>query len=114
MLSGIGPAKQLAKVGIAAVIDAPDVGNNLQDQTILTLQYQVNGTTLSSFLRDEAAVGAALAQWTENRTGIAAGNTVVNTIGYLRLPSNSPLFKSGDPAAGPESAHYQLAFLVRS
>ncbi|KAJ6604360.1 aryl-alcohol-oxidase from pleurotus Eryingii [Mycena vulgaris] len=111
MLSGIGPAKQLRHVGIAPVLDLPDVGANLQDQTILALQYQVNGTTLSSFLRDEAAVGAALAQWATNKTGPAAGNTVVNTIGYLRLPDNSTLLNLGDPAAGPHSPHFQLAFL---
>ncbi|KAJ6604362.1 aryl-alcohol oxidase-like protein [Mycena vulgaris] len=111
MLSGIGPAKQLRNVGIAPVLDLPDVGANLQDQTILALQYQVNGTTLSSFLRDEAAVGAALAQWATNKTGPAAGNTVVNTIGYLRLPDNSTLLNLGDPAAGPHSPHFQLAFL---
>ncbi|KAF7363021.1 Aryl-alcohol oxidase-like protein [Mycena venus] len=111
MLSGIGPANHLASVGVPFIIDLPDVGNNLQDQVILTLQYEVNGTTLSPFLNDDAAVGAALAQWAENRTGIAAGNTVVNTIGYLRLPFKSPLLSMGDPAAGPNSAHYQIAFL---
>ncbi|KAJ7691849.1 aryl-alcohol oxidase-like protein [Mycena olivaceomarginata] len=95
MLSGIGPANHLASVGVASTIDLPDVGNNLQDQAILTLQYEINGTTLSPFLNN----------------GIAAGNTVVNTIGYLRLPSKSPLLKMGDPAAGPNSAHYQIAFL---
>jgi choline dehydrogenase-like flavoprotein len=113
MLSGIGPANHLASVGVTSTIDLPDVGNNLQDQALLTLQYEINGTTLSPFLNNGAAVGAALAQWAENRTGIAAGNTVVNTIGYLRLPSKSPLLKMGDPAAGPNSAHYQIAFLVR-
>ncbi|KAJ7456705.1 aryl-alcohol oxidase [Mycena latifolia] len=111
MLSGIGPCQELQNVGISCVVDSPDVGGNLQDQSILALQWQVNGTTLSSFLDDGAAVGAALSQWATNRTGMAAGNTVVNTIGYLRHPSNSTLLKLGDPAAGPNSAHFQLAFL---
>jgi choline dehydrogenase len=31
MLSGIGPAKQLAEAGIAVVADAAGVGQNLQD-----------------------------------------------------------------------------------
>ncbi|KAJ7037662.1 aryl-alcohol oxidase-like protein [Mycena alexandri] len=111
MLSGIGPAQQLANVGIASAIDLPDVGNNLQDQMILTLQWEVNGTTMSSFYDDPAAYNAALAQYALNKTGIAAGNPVVNTIGFMRLPSNSPLLDGGDPAAGPNAAHYQLAFL---
>ncbi|KAJ7677556.1 aryl-alcohol oxidase-like protein [Mycena rosella] len=115
MLSGIGPAKQVQNVGIISTLDLPDVGANLQDQTILALQWQVNGRTLSSFLNDEAAVGAAIAQWEINRTGIAAGNTVcifVDTICFLRLPNNSTLLKLGDPAAGSNSPHFQLAFLV--
>ncbi|KAJ7749423.1 aryl-alcohol oxidase-like protein [Mycena metata] len=109
MLSGIGPAQQLANVGIESVIDLPDVGNNLQDQIILTLQWEVNGTT--PFYNDPAAVAAALLQYDANKTGIAAGNPVVNTIGFMRLPSDSPLLDGGDPAAGPNAAHYQLAFL---
>ncbi|KAJ7186067.1 aryl-alcohol oxidase-like protein [Mycena filopes] len=111
MLSGIGPAKQLASVNIPSAIDLPDVGKNLQDQIILTLQWQVNGTTLSPFFNDPVAFGAALAQYAVNKTGIAAGNTVVNTIGFLRLPANSTLLRDGDPAAGPRAAHYQMAFL---
>ncbi|KAJ7173915.1 aryl-alcohol oxidase-like protein [Mycena crocata] len=111
MLSGIGPATQLRKVGITSTLDLTDVGNNLQDQTILALQYRVNSSTLSTFLSDSASVGSALAQWATNKTGIAAGNTIVNTIGFLRLPSTSTLLKSGDPAAGSHSPHFQLAFL---
>lgn len=112
MLSGIGPANQLAEVSVTSVIDLPDVGDNLQDQTILALQYEVNGTTLSPLFNDGAAFAAALAQWKENRTGIAAGNTVVNTLGYLRLPPGSPLLMTCDPAAGPNAAHYSMVFLV--
>ncbi|KAJ7173927.1 aryl-alcohol oxidase-like protein [Mycena crocata] len=112
MLSGIGPAKQLKKIGISSALDLPDVGANLQDQCILAMQWQVNTTTMSTFLSNSTAVGTALAQWTNNRTGTAAGNTVVNTIGFLRLPNNSPLLKLGkDPAAGPHSPHFQLSFL---
>ncbi|KAJ7666401.1 aryl-alcohol oxidase-like protein [Mycena rosella] len=111
MLSGIGPAKQLQNVGIVSALDLPDVGANLQDQTILALQWQINSRTLSPFLSDGTAVDAAIAQWEINKTGIAAGNTVVNTIGFLRLPNNSTLLELGDPAAGSNSPHFQLSFL---
>lgn len=94
------------------MVDLEDVGANMQDQAILALQYEVTGTTLSTFLNDPAAYDAALAQWSINQTGIAAGNTVVNTIGYLRLPNESSLLAATDPAAGPNSAHYQLSFLA--
>ncbi|KAJ6540713.1 aryl-alcohol oxidase-like protein [Mycena capillaripes] len=111
MLSGIGPAAQLEEVGIPSVLDLEDVGANLQDQSILTLQWQVNGTTLSNFLSNQTAVGDAVTQWCVDKTGPAAGSTVVNTIGFLRLPNNSTLLNVDDPAAGPNSPHFQFSFL---
>ncbi|KAJ7436909.1 aryl-alcohol oxidase-like protein [Mycena galericulata] len=111
MLSGIGPSQQLKNVGITPVLDLEDVGANLQDQSIVILQWEVTGTTLSTFLNNATAFADALAQYAINKTGIAAGNTVVNTIGFLRLPSNSTLLKAGDPAAGPNAPHFQFSFL---
>ncbi|KAJ7055834.1 aryl-alcohol oxidase-like protein [Mycena amicta] len=115
LLSGIGPAAELTALGISPVLDVPDVGRNLQDQTILGLQWQVNSsfTTLSPFFANATAFGDALADWADDHSGFAAGNTVVNTIGFLRLPSNSPLITAagGDPSAGSVSPHYQLAFM---
>ncbi|KAF7300098.1 Aryl-alcohol oxidase-like protein [Mycena kentingensis (nom. inval.)] len=116
MLSGIGPRSQLSSLGISTVLDVPDVGKNLQDQTILALQWQVNSgiETLSSFLSNATAFGLAISDWeTNGHTGFAAGNTVVNTISYSRLPSSAPILKTigTDPAAGPTSPHFQLAFM---
>lgn len=39
LLSGIGPAARLAKLGIGPVIDLPGVGENLQDHPVVTLTY---------------------------------------------------------------------------
>ncbi|KAJ7263058.1 aryl-alcohol oxidase-like protein [Mycena rebaudengoi] len=111
MLSGIGPKEELRDVGISSVVDLPDVGRNLQDQSILVLQWEANAETLSGFLNNPAEISAALAQYAENKTGFAAANEVVNTIGFLRLPHDSPLLENGDPAAGPHSPHFQFAFL---
>ncbi|KAJ7443585.1 aryl-alcohol oxidase-like protein [Mycena galericulata] len=111
MLSGIGPSQQLKNVNITPLLDLEDVGANLQDQSIVILQWEVTGTTLSTFLNNATAFADALAQYAINKTGIAAGNTVVNTIGFLRLPSNSTLLKAGDPAAGPNAPHFQFSFL---
>ncbi|KAJ7061182.1 aryl-alcohol oxidase-like protein [Mycena amicta] len=101
LLSGIGPTADLTARGIPTVLNVPDVGRNLQDQTILGLQWEVNSnfTTLAPFFANSTAFGDALAEWDGSHSGFAAGNTVVNTIGFMRLPSNSPLMTAagGDP-----------------
>ncbi len=43
MLSGIGPAEELAKFGIPVVLDKPGVGANLQDHLQLRTIYKVSG-----------------------------------------------------------------------
>jgi choline dehydrogenase-like flavoprotein len=43
MLSGIGPAAQLAKFGIPAVLDKTGVGSNLHDHLQLRMIYKVSG-----------------------------------------------------------------------
>ncbi|KAJ7654752.1 aryl-alcohol oxidase-like protein [Mycena rosella] len=112
MLSGVGPKEELQKFGIESVVDLPDVGRNLQDQAIVGLQWEAKAETLSGFLNDPAAFSAMLAQYAINKTGIAAANSVVNSIAFLRLPDGSPLLEDGDPAAGPHAAHFEFAFLA--
>ncbi|BAI75799.1 glucose-methanol-choline oxidoreductase (plasmid) [Azospirillum sp. B510] len=41
--SGIGPAEHLRKLGIPVLLDAPDVGANLQDHLQLRMIYKVDG-----------------------------------------------------------------------
>lgn len=43
LLSGIGPAEELQRHGIAVALDRPGVGKNLQDHLQLRLIYQVSG-----------------------------------------------------------------------
>jgi choline dehydrogenase len=43
LLSGVGPARQLADLGIQVVVDRPGVGGNLQDHLQLRLIYKVDG-----------------------------------------------------------------------
>jgi len=40
MLSGIGPAAELAGQGIGTLVDAPQVGRNLQDHVVTLLEYE--------------------------------------------------------------------------
>jgi choline dehydrogenase len=52
MLSGLGPAAQLAQFGIPVVLDKPGVGANLHDHLQLRLIYKVTGiTTLNEMYR---------------------------------------------------------------
>jgi choline dehydrogenase-like flavoprotein len=51
-LSGVGPAGELAHLGIPLVLDKPGVGENLQDHLQLRLIYKVSGvTTLNEVYR---------------------------------------------------------------
>ena len=43
LLSGVGPAAQLARFGIPVVLDKPGVGENLQDHLQLRMIYKVTG-----------------------------------------------------------------------
>lgn len=43
MLSGVGPAQDLQRLGIAPLVDKPGVGANLQDHLQLRLIYKVTG-----------------------------------------------------------------------
>ncbi|MFL6089024.1 MAG: GMC family oxidoreductase [Aeromicrobium sp.] len=47
MLSGIGPADHLASVGIDCLVDAPDVGQNLQDHLQLGFTFEAPGLGVS-------------------------------------------------------------------
>jgi len=46
LLSGIGPAEQLASLGIPIVRDLPGVGENLQDHPITTVAYESDDASL--------------------------------------------------------------------
>lgn len=114
MLSGIGGHADLTSKSIKTIIDNPSVGKNLSDHVLLSNNWIVNATdTLDSMLQDPAAVNAAIAQWTANKTGPMA-NVFNNQLGFFRLPKDAPILKSGpDPASGPSASHYELLFSVR-
>jgi choline dehydrogenase len=80
MLSGIGPAAELQKHGIATRVDLPGVGRNLQDR------YEVG--VISEATKDFAVLGAAkfdvsatddpvLQDWQKNRRGLYTSNGAV-------------------------------------
>lgn len=47
MLSGIGPAEQLRELGLPVMADSPNVGRNLQEHPVGTMQYAVQVKTLN-------------------------------------------------------------------
>ena len=74
MLSGIGPAAQLAAQGIAVVADRAGVGQNLQDHPELYLQFAASQPiTLYKYwnLWGKALIGA---QWMLTGKGLGASN----------------------------------------
>ncbi len=83
MLSGIGPAAQLAKHGIEIVADRPGVGANLQDHLEVYIQYaSKQPITLFRYwnLWGKATIGA---QWLFFKTGLGASNQF-ESCGFIR------------------------------
>ena len=113
-LSGIGNADDLKALNIPILIDNPAVGANLIDHVFLPNIFNVKGDeSLDRFLRSATLLGE-IDQWTTNRTGIVA-NSVANTYGFARLPSDSPVFKTvADPASGPKSPHWEIIVAVNA
>lgn len=77
MLSGIGPAEHLKELGVAAVVDAPAVGSNLQDH--LDVGVAVSNPTCEALglsLRALPMLCGAPLQWLLKGTGPLATNGV--------------------------------------
>ncbi len=102
MLSGIGPASELARLGIPLDVDLPGVGANLQDR------YEVG--VVFRMVRDWAAMRAArfrrgdppFKRWSGRRRGMYISNGVA--VGVSR--------RSG-PATGPDADLWLMALLAR-
>lgn len=78
MLSGIGPAAHLAEHGIAARVDAPEVGANLQDHLVAGLAPAAHDGTLFGAERP-----VELARYLARRRGMLTSN-VAEAYGFLR------------------------------
>lgn len=78
MLSGIGPADHLAEHGIPLLVDAPDVGANLQDHLVAGLAPAARAGTLYGAER----IGE-LGRYLSSRRGMLTSN-VGEACGFLR------------------------------
>ncbi|PPQ97820.1 hypothetical protein CVT26_012921 [Gymnopilus dilepis] len=110
MLSGIGTARISQRNNITVIVDNPSVGANLTDHLLIPNVFQVTGSNLDGLQRNATMEAEAMTQWTSTKMGPYA-NSVANTYGFFRLPSNSSILAGiTDPAAGPNSPHYEMIF----
>jgi choline dehydrogenase len=72
MLSGIGPAAQLQRLGIPVVHDLPGVGANLQDHIdyVQTWRTRADASTVGLSAGGAARVAAGCIEWARTRKGL--------------------------------------------
>ncbi len=70
MLSGIGPADQLRRLGIEVIADQPSVGDSLQDQMRVPVAFRYDGASL---LRPDRMVAAGI-RYVIDQSGMLASN----------------------------------------
>jgi choline dehydrogenase-like flavoprotein len=109
--SGIGNSSTLNSLGIKPLHNLPSVGQNLSDHSLVLFSFLVNSNdTLETAERNATLAAEQLAQWNATRTGPLV-DPPTSQLGWLRIPDNSAIFKRfADPAAGPNTAHYELIF----
>ena len=79
MLSGIGPADDLAAHGIASLHHAPGVGGNLQDHLQARPVYRVRSSTINTETRSPLRRGLIGLEYATRRTGAM---TMAASLGY--------------------------------
>lgn len=85
LLSGVGPADELAKLGIPVVHDLPGVGRNLHDHLLVALSMELKG--LESY--DQAATLGNLLRWMLFRSGPLSSN-LAEAGGFVRMRDPGP------------------------
>ena len=84
MLSGVGPAPHLAGLGIPVVLDAPEVGRNLQNHPSYSLRYACSQpVTAYKYLNPGAAIAMGL-RYALTGGGGSLAESYVATGGYMR------------------------------
>lgn len=113
MNSGIGDKRELAALGIASLVHLPDVGKNLSDHLLIANNWHVKGQgkTYDEINRNASLTNDLIAQWKASHKGPLV-DTLASHLVYSRVPKND-LRQFRDPAAGPNTAHIELAFSVR-
>jgi choline dehydrogenase len=108
LLSGIGPADELAELGLTVVRDLPGVGKNLQDHPRVALTYASRKPLgLSDTEREQAE-----REYEEHRTGPLSSNGVASGA-FARLSPDEPapslqIMLTANPPASAYSVHTVL------
>lgn len=108
--SGVGNKEELEQLGITSILNLPDVGRNLTDQPVISVNWATTSQSpFDGLLTNTTLEAQELAVWQTNRTGplVTVG---INHVAWLRLPDNSPILNEFlDPSAGPNTPHIELA-----
>ena len=83
MLSGIGPAEDLRKVGINIIKDLP-VGHNLQDHIAMVGLVLVTNTSTTSFFDPLENKVSDVKQWRKSRDGALKDAGIFNSVAFLQ------------------------------
>ncbi|KAH8894636.1 alcohol oxidase [Thozetella sp. PMI_491] len=69
-LSGIGSASLLQKLGLPLVVDNPSVGENLQDHTLVSVNYEAReGLLTAETIKQPGVLDWALGEWAAGKGG---------------------------------------------
>ncbi|OQU95356.1 hypothetical protein CLAIMM_01577 [Cladophialophora immunda] len=95
MLSGIGPREHLESLNIHCVVDNPNVGQNMFDHSILTLEYLVDDDNLAhnQIFESPELLAEADAMYARDKTG---PHNVFGTSGSVAFPKLKGLFDSSE------------------
>ncbi|CAG9952879.1 unnamed protein product [Clonostachys rosea f. rosea IK726] len=122
MLSGIGPAAELAKHSIPLVVDSPHVGQHLLDHpgVPFVLRVKDNYSMDSHVLRKGTVRDTVLAAYSKSHTG-AMGSPFLEMIGFPRIDKyleKSPEYLAAkasngglDPFCPYGQPHFELDFI---
>ncbi|KAJ7704422.1 aryl-alcohol-oxidase from pleurotus Eryingii [Mycena rosella] len=110
--SGIGNSSTLTSLGIEPLHDLPSVGQNLSDHALVALSWLVNSNdTFETAGRNTTLAEEEFDQWNTTRTGPLV-DTPTSHLGWLRIArdeDSTSIFEDfPDPAAGPNTSHYEF------
>ncbi|KAK6412429.1 hypothetical protein LTR81_013556 [Elasticomyces elasticus] len=90
MVSGVGPAETLEKLGISVIKDAPGVGQNMQDNPFFALTFAADLETGSTYQNNPARFVQAIDDYNEHRTGFLTSSGA-DLISFQKLTDRAEL-----------------------